>query len=540
MPALSSSRLPLAWCSLLFVVACASEATSPPIQPGTRITIEHGTIEGVAESGARKFLGIPYAKPPIGALRWRAPELPEAWGVREAKEFGSACAQLSSINSRASQEEDCLYLNVWTPDPAPTEPLPVMVWLHGGGNRTGAADDAIPLGLGGLFYDGTSLATTRNVVVVTLNYRLGVFGFFSHPALAEATDGVRGNQGLLDQNAALAWVQRNILAFGGDPDNVTLFGEYAGALDTCLHMVAPMSGGLFHRALGQSLGCTGPMKTRAEAELEGTRFAETVGCEASADVIACLRGKPVAELLREPAIDGRPSAPERGGDYYQGGTAAWSFNPIVDGEVVVEQPRRSFDAGEFAPVPFLLGANRDEGTLFHLGAMPVETEEEYRAALARRFGEDVVDAIVAAYPPASFPSVNDALIRVTGDSLIVCPTWDTALRASRHRSDVWLYNFERVPPVPVLESLGLGAVHGLEIAYAFGTYADAAPADRELIRTMQGYWTRFAETRDPNGEGALAWPSFEEEGQRRLNFDVEPSVIEGFRRAECEMWLSIE
>ncbi len=511
-------------------------------QAGTTISLADGAIEGEAVPGARRFLGIPFAAPPVGELRWRPPSRPEPWeGVLTTRAFASGCPQGDSINGKPSTDEDCLYLNVWAPAEPPSRPLPVLFWIHGGGNQSGSAADEVPLGLGGLFYDGRTLVETRDVVVVSTNYRLGVFGFFAHPELGaeDPERPVSGNQGLLDQRLALEWVRDNIGAFGGDPDNVTVFGESAGSFDTCMHVVSPGSRGLFHRAISQSGGCTTAHDTLAVAQTEVQGFVEAVGCATDPNVLGCLRGKPVEALLIPPATANEPAMPLPGGPRFQGTTALWDFNPIIDGDVLPEQPRLLFEAGDFAKVPYLLGSNSDEGTLFHIGAAPVTTEEEYLEALERAFGTDAA-TIAATYPASAFESPNHALMRVSGDSGLVCGTYDTARRAAAAGAPVHLYNFARAIPLAALASLDLRATHGAEIAYVFGSeIPDISDEDRELGRTIQGYWSRFAHTGDPNGPGEVTWPPFGPDDDQRLNLDVEVSVIDDFRSTECAMWIGL-
>lgn len=537
----------LALVAAVFLFACGSndktDATdhnvgggdedATTIQSGTLIRIADGQLQGSAEGGARKFLGIPYAKPPVGDLRWKAPEAAEAWdGVRDANQFGSACAQPSWAQGPESLDEDCLYLNVWTPDPAPTSPLPVMVWLPGGGNRNGSAADDSPLTGGTLIYDGQDLASTRHVVIVTLNYRLGVMGFFAHAGL-RAEGSVSGNQGLQDQQAALKWVQQNIDAFGGDPTNVTLFGESAGSQDTCAQVMSPGGHGLFSRAMSESGGCTTYKKTRADAEQEAEAFAQAVGCSGVADELACLRGKPVSDLLIEaPSDGGTPDAP--GGSQFSGSTPRWEFNLIVDGEVIPDQPRTLVDSGNFNKVPYLLGSNFEEGKLFLLPATPVMTETEYLDALNRLYGT-AATTVAQQYPVSDFATPQDALIRVWGDFRLGCSTYDTARRVAAQGADVHLYVFSR--SIPGLE--GLGPTHGVEMPYVFGTLNNPPSEDAALSDTVQGYWTRFASTSDPNGESALEWPAFDETTDQRMNFDINPTVVSGYRRAECDMWETI-
>lgn len=508
------------------------------IQTGTRIRIDTGEIQGDTDGATRRFRGIPFAAPPVGALRWKPPQAVTPWtDVRDTTSYSAKCPQLESLTAGAgSENEDCLYLNVWAPEPAPQKKLPVLVWLHGGGNTTGSASDLIPLGVGGHIFDGRGLTENQKVVIVTTNYRLGALGFFSHAALsAEDSRGVSGNQGLLDQRMAFDWVRRNITAFGGDPDNVTIFGESAGSVDVCLHVLSPGSRGLFHRAISQSGGCTLFGRSRALAETEMVKFAEANGCTDPATVLECMRALPVSTLLAPIPNDGaQPKLP--GGSPYAGGTPAWSFSVTVDGDFVRDQPRKVIEASDFAKIPYILGSNTDEGTIFHVGEPRVTNEEEYVAALRRRYGDDATE-IAKVYPVSDFANPQEALMRVTGDASLVCGTLDTARRMAAAGVPVHLYNFDRPIPIPLLAGFNLRATHGAEIAYIFGTLpVDTPPEDVALGQLMQGYWARHAATGEPNGAGAPDWPAFQRDADVRLNFNLTPSLVTDFRRTVCEFW----
>ena len=498
------------------------------IQSGTTIHLADGIVHGEFDGDARRFLGIPFAAPPVGPLRWRPPAPVSPWqGVLEANAFAPSCPQVANFLGPASENEDCLYLNVWTPDPAPAEPLPVMVWFHGGGNTTGSAGDFIPLSVGGRFYDGHVLAEQRHVVVVSLNYRLGVFGFFAHPALAveDTSYPYAGNQGVLDQRAALEWVRDNIVAFGGDPQNVTIFGESAGSHDVCLHVVSPGSRGLFHHAISESGGCTTRQTTAAEGAANARALAAAVGCDSDvlSDALRCLREVPVATLLANVSPDTGPEL---------------DFGPVVDGGFLPDQPRALFAAGDYAKVPYILGSNADEGTLFFIGTPPVTSEAEYIEALHARWG-DLADQIAALYPVANFASPQAALVRAFGDSGLVCGTYDSARRAAAGGAPVYLYNFARPIPLPQLAPLMLGATHGAEIAYVFGSASPSDEADRLISLAMQRYWTELARIGDPNGDEELSWPSYDDASDQRINFDSQISLVSGFRRTECEFWWGV-
>jgi len=522
-------------------IACRDDETvsqehgshAPDIQQGTLITLADGQIQGAVDGGSRRFLGIPFAKPPVGELRWKAPVKNDPWtGVRDTTAFGGRCAQLANLQAPESLNEDCLYLNVWVPEPAPTTLVPVMFWIHGGGNTSGSASDDIPLGVGNLFYNGRAFAERHGVIVVTTNYRVGALGFFSHPDLAKEGSPA-GNQGLLDQRRALEWVHDNIAAFGGDPSNVTVFGESAGSFDTCFHVVSPGSKGLFQRAISESGGCTTRILPLAEANTGVAPFVEAMGCTHAADPLACLRDKPVADLIVAPPIDGAPDPQLPGGAQYVGLPARWRFGPVVDGEVLPDQPRALFADGNVADVPYILGSNTDEGTLFHISAPPVTTEAEYMAALERRF-KTLAPEVAKLYPVANFDSPNAAIQRVTGDASLVCGTFDSAVRAAEAGRKVWMYNFDF--PIAIQGLDALGATHGAEIAFVFASAADPTADQAKVSEIMQDYWVRFAKTGDPNGDTAFAWPSFGPSANKRLNIRPDPSVVEDFRKTECAFW----
>jgi para-nitrobenzyl esterase len=523
-------RLPALALASLMGLAGPAVARRPKIQVGTLLHLADGDVQGQTNERTREFLGIPFAAPPVGPLRWRPPAPVVPWsGVLDATSFGPACAQLASIQGPASDAEDCLHLNVWTPDPAPKKPLPVMVWFHGGANEQGAAGDAVPFpGVPGRFYDGHVLAQEHHVVVVTVDYRLNVFGFLGLAALGAEDPGYpyAGNQGLLDQRAALEWVQANIGAFGGNPKKVAIFGESAGSQDVCLQVAAPGSHGLFARAISESGGCTTRTRTAAEGAAAAAAFASAAGCDGP-DALACLRQMSASDLLA--VLES-----QSGGGFFP----TLTFGPIVDGGFLPEQPRTLFDDGRFAKVPYLLGSNTDEGTLFLLGVPPVTTEAEYLAALDSLYGP-LASQVAAVYPAADFPTPQDALVRAFGDQILVCPTYDTARRAAAGGARTYLYDFARELPIPILQQLGLGAFHGSEIVYVFGSITPPTPEDATIGETMRSWWTRFARTGKPKAKGAVRWPRYKSKTDRRLVIDVDPSVVTGFRRSECEFWWSV-
>jgi para-nitrobenzyl esterase len=493
--------------------ARANDASSGDAGAGEAplVQVASGALRGKqVGNGVRAFLGIPYAKPPLGELRWQPPQAADAWsGTRDATQFGKRCAQVASatLQNDASQEEDCLYLNVWAPRDA--EKLPIMFWIHGGGNTNGSASEPVPFVKSGVFYEGTKLAE-RGVVVVTFNYRLGVFGFFDHAALGD--DGA--NQGLRDQRAALAWVAENAAAFGGDAENITIFGESAGSFDVCMHVASPLSRGAFHKAISQSGGCTTRQTTAAEAEQQAQTFASAVGCTADG-ALECLRGKSVAELLAVPS----------------------AFGPSVDGAFLPDQPRAIYDRGEIAKVPYLLGSNTDEGTLFAQG-LTITDQATYDAALASAFSPARAPAIAALYPASDFPSgkpnpFHAAYARSVGDARLVCTTHDAAARALKAGSKVYAYNFDIAAPVG-----DLGATHGAELTSVFGTSPAFTAGSPNLAASeqIQRYWTRFAKTGDPNGAPDPTWPPLAQDSDVRANLALTTTTVTDFRREECAFW----
>jgi len=532
-------RLLAALVTVAVVVTTASSAGAQ-IQSGTLITLADGQVQGHVNGTTREFLGIPYAAPPTGSLRWRPPS-PNApyGGVLDASSYSSPCPQLPSLTGTASDDEDCLYLNVWTPDPAPVEPLPVMVWIHGGGNVVGSTGDFVPFPPYEEYrlYSAHNLAGPRNVVVVSMNYRVGVFGFFGHSDLTteDPQFPYAGNQGLLDQRAALEWVRDNVAAFGGDPENVTIFGESAGSWNVCAHVVSPLSSGLFHRAISESGGCTAGIATAQDSAALAANIATAVGCDGAPDVLDCLRGVPVDTLL------------DAYGNFEIGGPRPIS----VDGGFLPDHPRNLFDTGNFSHVPYLLGANADEGTLFFIGTDPIETQAEYTAELTSRYGA-LAPTIESLYPLSRFPSAQDALIRVVGDSSLFCSTVDVARRVSAvpHAPPTYVYEFARVAPIAVVSLLDLGAFHGSEIPYVFGSIPPPGSLDQILGDRMQQYWTSFAtKGRNPRAAKTKSWPRFKERSWQMLRLDaiggtgdpIKSAVlkIKNFRRAECEFWTSV-
>ncbi|MGA7328507.1 MAG: carboxylesterase family protein [Rhodomicrobium sp.] len=476
-----------------------------------RATVESGEVAGSIEDGVLVFKGIPYAAPPMGELRWRAPRPPAAWpGVRDAFEFGSACPQAPSKDVHlAEMSEDCLTLNIWSPARHRGAHLPVMVWLHGGAFTSGSARVRI--------YDGGNIAR-KDVVMVTINYRLGVFGFFGHPQLtAEArAEGVpTANYGLLDQIEALRWVKRNIEAFGGDPSNVTLFGESAGGISVLALMTSPMAGGLFQKAIIQSGGgrWVAPSLTTKTANFAaaydyGEKGARAFGLRPEA-AIAGLRSKGWEDIR-----DTVGTIPELA-----------DVTPFIDGELLTGQIEEVFSRGEEAPVPIIVGANSYEGVLlrksFHARTNDVLGEVKPR-----------LSALTFLYPPQLIMTPDFLADHIWGDANFVEPARMIARDVSRNGQSVFHYAFDFQPPL--LRLIG-GSPHGLEVAYALGNLQRVVPFplsalmhphNREVSRLMVSYWTNFAKTGDPNGAGVIDWPRFATGDEETLVFGNDGLSIE--------------
>ncbi|MFE3202599.1 carboxylesterase/lipase family protein [Embleya sp. NPDC059237] len=471
----------------------------------TVVRTDAGAVRGRVDSTARVFQGIPYAAPPMRDLRWASPQPAEPWpGVRDAGKPGNRCAQGRGVIDEPSTAEDCLFLNVTTPHTTGKRKLPVMVWIHGNGFINGAA----------ALYGAQRLAADGDVIVVSPNYRLGVFGFLAHPALDHGkARNLSGNFGLEDQQAALRWVQRNAAAFGGDPGNVTIFGESAGGTSVCAQLAAPTSAGLFHRAIVQSAQCTGEKWSpgpatwfplpRADREAHGLEVAANVGCTDPVTAAACLREKSVDELAKWSDV-GLGSGPTVGG----------GFLPLG--------PERAFATGRFNRVPVMQGTTRDEHRLFtaaiEVDTGEVTTADSYREQLAALFGPADLQRVLARYPVAEFHSPGEALSAVVTDWAWGCPAQDRDRALAAHTA-VYAYEFadETAPWFSALRKpdFPTGAFHGAELQYLFDDEqlpGPQTPAQQQLSTTMISYWTRFAATGNPNGSGQPRWMPFQDDG----------------------------
>src|SRR5665213_404265 len=471
-----------------FSVATLSAAIEEPVH------LDSGLVSGVAgtNTAVRVFRGVPYAAAPVGNLRWREPQPAAHWdGIRKADQFGKMCTQpafrpATGANIGAPPiprgSEDCLFLNVWTAATSASDRKPVMVWIHPGGYQTGSGSTP--------GFDGEGLAK-KGVVLVTINYRLGVFGFFSHPELTkESEHHASGNYALMDQAAALRWVQKNIAAFGGDPQRVTVFGDSAGSSSIANLMGSPRAEGLFQRAVGESGAWMGlsltPTRTLAEAEQSGIKIAETL----HAQTLDELRAKPAEDLLK----------------------AGRAGGPVIDGWFLPEDVGTAFAEHRQNDMPLLAGSNKDEGTFF----LQPTTAEKFIERSRARYG-DRADAFLKLYPAASDEEANASQLAAFRDELaFVMRTWARA-QTKTGRSKAFLYYFTHDPPPPAGATsrggFGSGATHGSEAQYVFQNLLPPrawTDLDHQVSDMLSSYWVNFATNGDPNGKGLAKWPAFDD------------------------------
>jgi para-nitrobenzyl esterase len=462
----------------LFVLA-------PALASAAEVRTDAGRLRGTATQGVVAYEGVPYAAPPVGPLRWREPQPVQPWtGVRDATAFAPACMQLGASmpgepDPRTS--EDCLYLNVWAPSGRRRDPLPVMVFIPGGGYTNGAT--SLPL------YWGDRLAR-RGVIIVTVAYRLGPLGFLAHPELtAESPHHSSGNYGLMDQAAALAWVKRNIAAFGGDPTRVTIFGQSAGAMSVSMLMTSPLAAGLFRRAIGESGGLFEPLQLApqyrlAVAERDGEAYAKSVGAASLAE----LRRLPAAQLLH--------------------GQALRVSHPVVEPYALPTAPYDAFVAGRQAHVPILVGWNAEEArSLTDLSQVKAASFAE---DIRKTFGP-LPSALIDAYPHANDAQAVQARVDFERDLRFAWDDWAWARLQAMAGQPAYAYRFEQKPPFPAGSiRAGWGASHFAELWYVFDHLDQETwgwtPSDRRLADAIASYWVNFARTGDPNGPGLPPWP----------------------------------
>ena len=505
-------------CGLIATAVAVVEVTAPA---GT-VRTGDGAVRGVTDGGVTSYKGIPYAAAPVGDLRWRAPAPVEPWvGVRDARAFGSVCPQFGDQGQGDyTGAEDCLFLNVFTPSAPQAAPLPVLFFIHGGGNVQGEGSSFV--------YDGAPLARTGPSVVVTLNYRLGTLGWLVQPFLREENRrGAAGNYGLLDQLAALSWVQRNIAAFGGDPSRVMVFGESAGGVNVCALVASPLARGLFSRALMESGGGCG-QETLAKFQTFGDTIVKATPCAASAAPGPCLRALGAEPIVR--AVRGVANVVSSSGQL---------FGPNVDGFVLTASPIDVIEAGQHNRVPFAIGANADETGQ---AAPAVATPEAYQALVLQQFGALLGALVLAQYPVTAFTSPRAAYVAVTTDARFVCTARRVARAVAANQPEpVYRYHFTHPLDNAGAIFKAYGAYHGLELFFVFrsltevGSYVPSA-AELALADAMGRYWNRFGAAGDPNGGADVVWPRYDGARDTYLRLDSTTAAGEGVRTAACDFW----
>jgi para-nitrobenzyl esterase len=472
---------------LILPLALFGGSSSPQVK------VASGIVEGKKDGPVHVFLGIPYAAPPVGDLRWKPPVPIAKWtGARKATDFGAHCMQGRVFGDMTFRDpggsEDCLSLNVWVPAKPSQPKLPVMVWIYGGGFVAGTTSEARQ--------DGTHLAQ-QGVVVVSMNYRLGIFGFFVHPELAkESGRDAAGNYGLLDQLAALHWVHDNIAAFGGDPENVTIFGESAGSFSVSAQMASPLAKGLFQKAIGESGGAffSGGLSFEPRSVRE-EKDVKAVTAKLGMSRLADLRAVPAQKMLDA-------FAPPQ--------SEGFDFGPDVDGYFLPESVPAIFTAGKQNDIPLLAGWNHDEGSFELASQKP--TAESLKATAQKEFGDKAAD-FLRLYPSDTDQQAVRSNLDFAGDKFIAFSTWEwLEAQFKTGKQPIYRYRFDFGPP-PDPKGPALGAYHSAEIEYVFGqldtkTGVAWTPQHRQLSATMQKYWANFARTGDPNGSGLPKWPAY--------------------------------
>jgi para-nitrobenzyl esterase len=477
---------------IFFLFSILINAAFVTAQQPAPVKVEEGLVQGTIEDGLIVYKGIPFAAPPVGELRWKAPQLAAKWeGVRQADKF--APGPIQGGNPPSGKSEDCLYLNVWTPAKSANERIPVLVWIYGGGFGGGSTAEST--------YSGEKLAK-KGVVLVSIAYRVGTLGFMAHPELsAESPNKASGNYGLLDMIAGLKWIQKNIAAFGGDPNKVTIFGESAGGIAVSMLCASPLAKGLFHGAISQSGGSFGPprpttfpgenLKRLPDAESSGVAYAKTAGVSSIAD-------------LRKIEADKLPAG--RG----------W---PIIDGYVIPDDQYKLYEAKKYNDVPILVGYNSDEGASFS----PPATPEAYINGVKNRYGK-FADDLIKAYPvgTTTVPKTARDLAR---DAAFGWHTWIWArLHAMKGKTKAYYYYFDQHPDHPQdSPRYGYGSPHGQDVGFVFQhlnpNSQQATPTDQQISEAMATYWTNFAKYGHPNGNGVPQWPAFSDANPVVMHFN---------------------
>jgi para-nitrobenzyl esterase len=484
------------------------------------VKVEQGLVQGTSEDGLTVYRGIPFAAPPVGDLRWKAPQPAAKWeGVKQTTKFAPSPIQsmgMGGPGGGSGSSEDCLYLNIWTPAKSAGDRIPVLVWIYGGGFSGGSTSDRN--------YSGENLAK-KGVVLVSIAYRVGQMGFFAHPELtAESPNHSSGNYGLLDMIAGLQWIQKNIAAFGGNPDKVTIFGESAGGIAVSMLCASPLAKGLFHGAISQSGGSFGPprpttfpgenLKRLADAEQAGLDFAKNAGVSSIAEL---------RKLTPEQLSGGRGGAPSARGGGASGGRSGGMSWPIIDGYVIPDDQYKLYEAGKFNDTPILVGYNSDEGASFS----PPPTSEDYIAGVKSRYGK-FADDLIKAYPAGTGtpPKTARDLAR---DAAFGWQTWIWArLQSKMGKSSAYYYYFDQHLEYPAgSPQADRGSPHGADVPYVFmhlatGRGGQTSTTDQAISEAMATYWTNFAKYGHPNGEGVPNWPAFSDANPMVMYFAQTP------------------
>jgi para-nitrobenzyl esterase len=501
--------------------ACAQTTSSESGEVATT----SGLVQGKAAGRTWTWQGIPFAAPPVGPLRFSPPAPAPCWrGVRETTGFGPACLQRTSSGETIGSE-DCLTLNVWAPDMASSaSALPVLVFIHGGGHQQGSASQQ--LADGSYTYDGRRFVERSSAVMVTIEYRLGPFGFLAHPALTAERAEKSGNYGMLDQIAALRWVKSNIASFGGDPDRVLVFGESAGAVSTCRLVASPLAAGLFSAAIIESGACVA--KPLAEAEANGVGVAAAVGCGDPSSAAQCLREALVDALMETVSP-------------LEGESLRQQYDGVIDGHALSDNPLTLIERGAHNRVPVIIGTNTEEQGRNAPLAM---TEEQYveavRAYAVSLGAPGLANALLAQYPSANYGSPRDAYVALTTDIKFTCPARKALMAFDQGQSEpVYRYVFSHVPDNVPARVKALGATHGLELGFVFEVLPNPGPGDEVVTAAINGYWKGLAASGDPNGEPAAAWPVYDRATEAHMRLESPLEVGSAYRAAECDFLASL-
>lgn len=526
-------KLPIYFLLLILLFAYSLTNANAQVLSEPVIT-EQGLVRGELLTNTIVFRGIPYAQPPVGDLRWKAPQPAIARAqTLDAVKFGERCCQFGPPDGNIlggtrsfMGSEDCLTLNIWTPKTKESTLRPVMFFIHGGGNVQGSSINPL--------YDGQNLVEQGGVIIVTINYRLAQLGFLAHPQLSsEDKNSSSGNYGLLDQIMALDWVRANIANFGGDPNNITIFGESAGGLNVSCLVGSPLAAGKFHRAIVESggFGVNVPLKDPANssqvqsAEEFGVKFVKEAGCDRSSDPIACLRSKAAEDIFK--ILTGEAGVLNR----FDGSTV---YGPNVDGYVLKESPIVAIQNNRHNNVPIMIGTNKDEGTIFTVG-LSVDTKAGYRKAVKSLF-PGFSKEILKQYPIQDFGSPRNAFNAIITDITFVCPSRWAGLMASVNQPNTYVYSFTNVFDFP--QTKQFGAFHGQELLFVFNNFLNIPPnpGQRQLASTMLKYWTNFAKTGDPNGVSLPNWPRHSLQADLHQVLDPNISTQSGLRKEFCEFF----